>query len=500
MQSPAIFVSCVSPEFRTLRGLVVNTLLRLGYTPIFQEIFGTEPGDLRQVLRDKIDACEGLIQIVGHGYGAEPPNFSRLPSGGEGPGGEGATDFGRVSYTQFEFLYGRHRGIKTWLIFAADGCQRDRPIDQLDLPDHGTHPDPTAHQAERRRLQDAYRQARQNDGHLYHPAANTDQLLLRVEQLKPELHLLREGQLRWQADVAGKLTQLTEAQKITKEKIRIHLLESAERTHQAELAKAEREQGWQRRQQLRDAAETEHAVRLSRIDELAASFAEIEGTAKSTDVFNEMSRILAEEGVDPALAYVGSLRQDILGAVMAHNVMARERNRAELRPLLRSAQLQAGRAAHAEAATLYRDILAVEPDWPEALHQHFWFLVERGDLAILCQGYLAVHAAAGEPRTKSVALALERMGWDVAVRENSTAIAKLSANVASKMRDVQQCSWWRDGFGSSWSELEVKLVPMPNAVSQLLQNLRDRETVDADVVAAAYVALHDKLCGRGGST
>ena len=45
----------------------------LGYTFVIQEIFGTEPGDLRKVLRDKIDACEGLIQMVGQGYGAEPP-------------------------------------------------------------------------------------------------------------------------------------------------------------------------------------------------------------------------------------------------------------------------------------------------------------------------------------------------------------------------------------------------------------------------------------------
>jgi len=45
-----------------------------------------QPGDLRQVLRDKIDACQGLIQIVGHGYGAEPPTVG--------------VDCNRVSYTQ----------------------------------------------------------------------------------------------------------------------------------------------------------------------------------------------------------------------------------------------------------------------------------------------------------------------------------------------------------------------------------------------------------------
>ena len=35
----------------------------------------------------------------------------------------------------------------------------------------------------------------------------------------------------------------------------------------------------------------------------------------------------------------------------------------------------------AEARALYTDILAAEPDWPEALHAAFWFHVDQGDLA-----------------------------------------------------------------------------------------------------------------------
>ena len=93
MNQPGVFISCVSSEFRTTRSRVATILTRLGYTPVFEEIFGTEPGDLRQVLREKIDGCKGVIQIVGQGYGAEPPAVDE--------------DFGRVSYTQFEFLYGR---------------------------------------------------------------------------------------------------------------------------------------------------------------------------------------------------------------------------------------------------------------------------------------------------------------------------------------------------------------------------------------------------------
>ena len=101
MLKERIFISCVSGEFRTARQKVADVLTFLGYEPEKQEIFGTEPGDLRQVLRDKIDTCEGLIQIVGEAYGAEPPDID--------------SDFGRVSYTQFEFLVGTlptRRGLK----------------------------------------------------------------------------------------------------------------------------------------------------------------------------------------------------------------------------------------------------------------------------------------------------------------------------------------------------------------------------------------------------
>ena len=59
--APRIFVSAVTSELKTARQMVANALTRLGYEPVRQEIFGTESGDLRQVLREKIDDCDGLI-------------------------------------------------------------------------------------------------------------------------------------------------------------------------------------------------------------------------------------------------------------------------------------------------------------------------------------------------------------------------------------------------------------------------------------------------------
>jgi hypothetical protein len=70
---PAIFISAVSRELRSARQLVANTLTFLGYDPEWQDIFGTEDGDLRSVLRRRIDHCKGVVQLVGECYGAEPP-------------------------------------------------------------------------------------------------------------------------------------------------------------------------------------------------------------------------------------------------------------------------------------------------------------------------------------------------------------------------------------------------------------------------------------------
>ena len=103
---PTIFISAVSRELRSARQLVANTLIFLGYQPVWQEIFGTESGDLRDLLRRQIDQCKGLVQLVGQCYGAEPPTPDE--------------QFGRVSYTQYEALYARQRGKKIWYLFIDE--------------------------------------------------------------------------------------------------------------------------------------------------------------------------------------------------------------------------------------------------------------------------------------------------------------------------------------------------------------------------------------------
>ena len=119
-------------------------------------------------------------------------------------------------------------------------------------------------------------------------------------------------------------------------------------------------------------------TRRSRIDDLAALFAETTGGASTTRVFEEMTRTLADQGVDEAIAYVqthqGSIRRPVRSRVAA----ARTRNRDDLLPLLETAALYVMKGQRADARSLDEDILDAEPDWGEALHAAFWFFVDGG--------------------------------------------------------------------------------------------------------------------------
>lgn len=170
---PAIFISAVSRELRSARQLVANTLSFLGYEPVWQDIFGLEGGDLRDVLRQKIDDCRGVVQLVGHCYGAEPPTVDPA--------------FGRVSYTQYEALYARQRGKKVWYLFI----DQTFPIDAHD-------PEP----GELRSLQAEYRSRVRKDAHLFHPLATRDALEAGVLKLRDDLTRLRRGVKAWAIGVA----------------------------------------------------------------------------------------------------------------------------------------------------------------------------------------------------------------------------------------------------------------------------------------------------------
>ena len=173
---PTVFISAVSKELRSARQLVANTLTFLGYEPVWQDIFGTEGGDLRQMLRTQIDQCKGVVQLIGQCYGAEPPTPD--------------PEFGRVSYTQYEALYARKTGKKIWYLYM----DKSFPIDEHE-------PEP----AELEHLQSAYRNMLKVDTHLFHPLATREALEAGVLKLRDDLTQLRRGAKRWAWGVAALL-------------------------------------------------------------------------------------------------------------------------------------------------------------------------------------------------------------------------------------------------------------------------------------------------------
>jgi tetratricopeptide (TPR) repeat protein len=170
---PAIFISAVSGELRSARQLVANALTFLGYDPEWQDIFGTEEGDLRAMLQRRIHSCKGVVQLVGQCYGAEPASIDQ--------------QFGRVSYTQYEALYALRKGKKVWYLFLDDNFPADT---------HATE------EPEKTRLQAQYRDRLRAETHLYHPLGNKEGLEASVIKLRDDLTHLRRGVKRWAAFVA----------------------------------------------------------------------------------------------------------------------------------------------------------------------------------------------------------------------------------------------------------------------------------------------------------
>lgn len=155
---------------------MANTLTFLGYQPVWQDIFGTESGDLRGMLREKIDHCKGVVQLVGQCYGAEPPAPDER--------------FGRVSYTQYEALYARERGKKVWYLFIDEHFPSDRCEGEAkELHD----------------LQSSYRRLLESDAHVFHPLASAEGLEASVLKLRDDLTRLRRGVKQWAISVAALL-------------------------------------------------------------------------------------------------------------------------------------------------------------------------------------------------------------------------------------------------------------------------------------------------------
>ena len=437
---PRIFISAVTSEFGTSRQLVANVLSRLGYDPIWKDIFGTGQGDLRQVLREKIDDCGGLIQLVGRGYGAEPPTVD--------------AQFGRVSYTQFEFLYARARSKKTWLIFADEGCTRDRPLDELDLPRDEGEPmsgtalaaghspenvDPdspvasakplkaSAIQAERRALQEQWQQRWKHESLLYHIATSDTDLELKIERLRDEFAELRREFRWWQQSVTRNLTivaalalvsvgvgmYVARQQQQIPEKT-IHALtdpaalaetirKKIQATSEAKIKALPDEKG---RGRLVAEIEKERDLALGRVDDLIKLIQEglKEG---ASPVFQRATEILQKEGTDEALAYLESSRPSTLDTARRHAARAEtekvQRNKT-LQALMLEAELLETKLQWKLALELREQTAELAPNWFQAQNYLGMLLQQLARNREAEPHYRAALTLAANPAEEAIAL------------------------------------------------------------------------------------------------
>lgn len=365
MRRSRLFLSAVSSELRSARRSVAATLRTLGFEVVSQDDFPTGHGELTSWLEAQIESCEGLIQLVGDAYGAEPP--SPHPT------------FGRASYTQLELLLAEAKKLKVWVIVLGPACTRDKPPEELDL---GETPE---WQAERRALQRAWKERLKRDNFLQHAVNGELELENTVLRLRDELGEFQRASLRRERQLTALLVTtllavvalgaggwLTwrasklESDRVTTAKIRAHLLQSEEAHFNEERAAADAVADWRERERRQAAAQSAHRERLSRIDELAASFMEIETSGEGSKTQEEMTRILATQGVDEAIAYVASRQANILQTAQQRLDKARAQGRRELQPLLKTAELSAGRGDFARSEELLRAILRADPEWLQA--------------------------------------------------------------------------------------------------------------------------------------
>lgn len=159
---PRIFISAVSRELKSARQLVANTLTFLGFEPVWQDVFGAQSGDLREMLRSKIAPCQGLVQLAGQRFGFGPT--------------DPASDPGAISYTQFELLHARETGKKIWPILLAADFPADEPNDESDAA---------------RENQQRYRHRLEKGGDLYQLAADMATVETFVLKLRQPLEELR---------------------------------------------------------------------------------------------------------------------------------------------------------------------------------------------------------------------------------------------------------------------------------------------------------------------
>ena len=132
-------------------------------------------------------------------------------------------------------------------------------------------------------------------------------------------------------------------------------------------------------------------------------------------------------------------------------------------------------------------------------------------LGILCQGYLAIHAEAGEIGTEQhgqdpiFEQALNKMGWINFREANESISLSIRQDLESKRNKVRQPRWWLETFGllnekdqtvlqHEWTQfketIKQELEGEENqTIARLLAAMFNQEEITSELVAQAYCAM-----------
>ena len=116
---------------------------------------------------------------------------------------------------------------------------------------------------------------------------------------------------------------------------------------------------------------------------------DIASTVSSGDYsqeYQELVRIIQEQGVEQALAYVDTQWDRLLREAdegVGDIERAKRDVRRKLTPGLKSVTLMRDQGAYDSALRRCEELLAKDPTWPEARSYHIWTLVAIGDRALL---------------------------------------------------------------------------------------------------------------------
>ncbi len=392
MSSPRIFVSATSGDLRSARQVVKEALLTINCHPVEQTNFQPDFRTVGQMLREKIQGCQALVHLAGMRYGAEP-DPKTLP--------EGMT---RRSYTQMEYDIAKELGLRVYTFVVPEGFPYDVPVDGDGQP-MGPEDETKA------TLQRQHRQNLLNGEHIYELPNNELQLRTRILALQEKVIGLEQEQAGVRDEVkrsrhAGlkafvaiallllmvgggvawlmqRQEVLVAATKMDATALRARLTEASERTRDTELAEAEKAPKLADRERLGEVARQAHEVRVTRIQDLASRLAELANDGDTSPHLQKMTRALEEEGVDAALAYIDKRRQEVLAEIREVRALESQRTRQKLQPLLKAAELEASKGANEAARQHYREVVELEPQWPEALEAYAWFLYDQSQKSLL---------------------------------------------------------------------------------------------------------------------